>query len=787
MSGTVQLFFGASDVSFLLLRDGSLTYDKNVNQRWTCSFNLEEPRTGAIGANRPVTGQTFTLYEDGVLTFSGFIDQITEVALPNTSILQYQCQCSSWATVCDHRVVTADYVAGDIGFNVIQDIVTRFLAGDGITITTHVDGSFFLTSDLVLNPATVADAFDQLRDLSNRQWWIDENKDLHFTIIGNGANTGISITDNDTKWLNGTMQVKRSTQNYRNQQYVQTGVGLATASRTETFSGDGTTYFFVTKFPVTAAPTVTVNGVSQTIYQLGTDPYGQAGWYWNPSGPGVQQGQQIPPASGAIIQVTYDALTVNYDVQNNTAQQAARAAIEGDSGIWAQITNQNNIIDLATAVDFANGLLTNYAFIPSQVSFQTYQKGYTIGDYITLNVSLHGLSGAFTVLEVSATETPFMVANPTVLASQGGVMLQTITVNTQTATGNFVQWFTGLVNSLKPTIAPSAAGAGTQPAIVNQGAGIQFIVEEPSGARNGSNVTFTISQTPLPPAFWLYLNGIEQSRFAQPSPETTPDYSLSGTTITFRVAPQANDEIFVEYVAGLSGGSVRTPHARHFAGGTDILDWGHHAALQILGDLSIGIWAEFSSSTVSGGMLMMYGPGSNLESENHIYGLCVLGSSGAWNTIRYFHENGPGPANQIILDFSVNMVNTTPYYIGISRDNTAKTVTCYIGDGLTLTTIGPQSYVLVPTGGGASSCDVTLGGQTGLAGTFNVPLVGTEQEHYIWSRKLSAAEHLAAMQGSPSATNLQLSCLMGNTPEVDISGNGYSGTPTGTTVVMSIH
>lgn len=719
MSVPIQLLFGAVDVSFLLQRDGNLTYDKNVNQRWTCSFNLIEPATGTVGANRPVAGQTFTLFEDGVLVFSGFIDQVTEVALPSTTQIQYQCQCSSWSTVCDHRVVTADYVAGDILFNVIQDIVTRFLAGDGITITTNVDGSAFLPSAVSLNPATVADAFDQLRNLTGRQWWIDENKDLHFTIVGNGPNTGLSLADNDGKWLNGTMSVKRTTAQYRNTQYVQTGAGLGTVSRTETFIGDGSTFFFVTKFPITAAPTVTVNGTAQTIKQLGSDPYGQNAWYWNPSGPGVQQGQAIAPASGAIIQVTYDAQTVNYAVESNAAQITARAAIEGDSGIWAQITNQNNIKDLTAAQAYANGLLSNFSFIPSVVQFETFIKGWTLGGFVTMAVTMHGLSGIFTVIEVQAKEEPSMVQNPAVPASVGGQMHYTVTLSDQPGIGNFIQWFTGLVNSLKPSTGSATSGSATGSGGTGnpQGtggltpvpapAGIQFINEEPAGTKNGSNTTFTISYTPVLPFFALSLNGILQSPYAQPSPETTADYTLSGKTITMRVAPKATDEMFVQYVVGLSGGSPRSTQARQFAGGTDAVNWGTGAGFNLHSDMSLGIWVKFSASAA--GTIIARGGTGATSAFNDAFGLYVAGASNAWN-VTYKHFNGTQVLNSIT--FTTNIPNDTWKYIGFSRDATAKTVSLYVGDGLNIALIATSSYANNPDGGTDASCSLVVGNHT---------------------------------------------------------------------------
>jgi len=56
--------------------------------------------------------------------------------------------------------------------------------------------------------------------------------------------------------------------------------------------------------------------------------------------------------------------------------------------------------------------------------------------------------------------------------------------------------------------------------------------EEPSGAINGTNVTFTLANTPNPVAsLRIYLNGFYQVQ--------GKDYNISGTTITYDEAPSS--------------------------------------------------------------------------------------------------------------------------------------------------------------------------------------------------------------------------------------------------------
>lgn len=72
-----------------------------------------------------------------------------------------------------------------------------------------------------------------------------------------------------------------------------------------------------------------------------------------------------------------------------------------------------------------------------------------------------------------------------------------------------------VVNGIK--VINASAGGGTS------------ILETPTGTINGSNTSFTITQTPLANSLMLFFNG-------QLLKENT-DFTLSGTTITFTVAP----------------------------------------------------------------------------------------------------------------------------------------------------------------------------------------------------------------------------------------------------------
>jgi hypothetical protein len=65
--------------------------------------------------------------------------------------------------------------------------------------------------------------------------------------------------------------------------------------------------------------------------------------------------------------------------------------------------------------------------------------------------------------------------------------------------------------------------------------------EIPSGSINGSNVTYTLANTPVSGSDHLYLNGMLQES------GSGNDYTISSTTITMSVAPLTGEKIRVSY------------------------------------------------------------------------------------------------------------------------------------------------------------------------------------------------------------------------------------------------
>lgn len=68
--------------------------------------------------------------------------------------------------------------------------------------------------------------------------------------------------------------------------------------------------------------------------------------------------------------------------------------------------------------------------------------------------------------------------------------------------------------------------------------------EVPSGAVNGSNVTFTLASTPVSGSVQVFVGGVQQR------PQSSPglgECSVSGTTLTMGWAPPTGARLWVHY------------------------------------------------------------------------------------------------------------------------------------------------------------------------------------------------------------------------------------------------
>ena len=392
----MKLLINGVDVTSLMVSDdpSAAQSTDDLNAHGTMGLRLED----YAGTFAPVDGQTVQLYtpDDATLYFGGTIDTVDkDIDLLFSGKTTFAIQCVDKSQIPSRFIAFEIYTTVTAGA-IIRDLISKYLATDGITNTGVIDGPTI--SSFVVNRITVKDAFDQLSALTGYGWTIDGAGVCYF----NARETIIAPFVVDSTTVKCTkLTVRYSRDQYRNRQYVAGGTDLTT-SRTDSFVGDSTRKTFTTQFPVAKAPTVTVNGVSKTIGIGGLDT--GKDWYWNESANQISQDSGATSlTSGQTLAVTYQGYFPVLALAQDDAAIAARKAIEGGSGIYDNRVDQPSLNSAAMAMSTAAALIARFNAAPKLVMTFTQLDGLRAGQLLTVNRSDVGIAGEYLITSISGT------------------------------------------------------------------------------------------------------------------------------------------------------------------------------------------------------------------------------------------------------------------------------------------------------------------------------------------------------------------------------------------------
>ncbi len=136
---------------------------------------------------------------------------------------------------------------------------------------------------------------------------------------------------------------------------------------------------------------------------------------------------------------------------------------------------------------------------------------------------IYVVQASWAPVRASDADTAGDIADAVVYVSQGTANQDT---GWKLVTDSIVLWTTALVFTAL-TIAGLTSGSFS-------------INETPSGAINGSNVSYTLWNTPIAGTVQVFLNWLLQT--------VSDDYTISGITITYTTAPVSGDVIRVSYI-----------------------------------------------------------------------------------------------------------------------------------------------------------------------------------------------------------------------------------------------
>src|SRR5258708_32330386 len=278
--------------------------------------------------------QQVALYNpQGVLIFSGYIQDPTEYKPGWQNQLVHDLTCIDQHYLADKRIIAALYRNQTCGF-IVNDIITTILSAEGITVGQVATGATVPIANF--GYVTVADALDALVAAASASgtpyyWMIDQNKALWFVPYTAIVGPSIDGTQIDDGRASGVVpKVKRQNVKYRNTQYAAGGVAQ-TPQLDETRAGDGQTRAFTYSYGLAGVPSLfTLNGSSRT---LGTK--GQTGYqyYWAQGDPVITQDSSQPLlVSTDRLRMVYVGQYASVFTAQNAAQVTTQDAIDGKIG-----------------------------------------------------------------------------------------------------------------------------------------------------------------------------------------------------------------------------------------------------------------------------------------------------------------------------------------------------------------------------------------------------------------------------------------------------------------------
>lgn len=380
--------------TLLSFQKGSLRITDNLNARNTLQCRIwSDDGTLDVDAGDDV----LLIAGDGITRlFAGTVDDVSRVAVVGQDGFFVDLTAVDYNQIADRHIVAESY---DDGFfnDIVADIVANYLAQDNVVVGTIDRGPTFTRK--VFNYRTVAECFNELSADTGYSWWIDYSRTFYFRARDSVA-APFEVTSSNGKALR--FSVRESRSNYRNRHYVRAGRDL-TDPLTESFKGDGQRQTFTVGLPIGQEPTITLNGVAQTVGIRQVEDPNAFDWYWNKdSNELTQRTAGVPPTTADTLTVVYRGLFPIIVQAQDDEEIADRIAVEGGSGLYESIEDLPDVDDADLALGAATAKLARDGAIRQTIEIETDTTGLRTGQLLTVTWPTLSASGTYLINSVRA-------------------------------------------------------------------------------------------------------------------------------------------------------------------------------------------------------------------------------------------------------------------------------------------------------------------------------------------------------------------------------------------------
>ena len=372
----------------MLAEKNSLSYNDRVNERTTCSFTLIEPNFIDIGME-------VRILEDGIEVFAGSVENYTQYG---DKVKYVSVSCVGFSQLIDKRVVFDTFTNQTAGF-ITRSLLTQFFSQEGITEGDIQDGA--LINKSVFNYDNGNVAMNYIQETTGMNWTIDGDKKLNLfersTYIA-----PFGITDASTNYSG--LKLKKNRDKYRNRQYVRAGkdVTKEIVKEKPTPKPDGVSRTFIVRLPIAQKPRLFIDDMEVLQSDIGINGLDDSKkYYFSFNSNVITQEQSEVALDAQKIEITYRGLYPILVVADNPGEIKNRKNLEGGSGIYEDVSQEENIDERESAFQYAYGKLDKFGLIPSVVEFNTYDKGLKAGQLLPVQSDKLGVDGNFLIESVT--------------------------------------------------------------------------------------------------------------------------------------------------------------------------------------------------------------------------------------------------------------------------------------------------------------------------------------------------------------------------------------------------
>ena len=383
---TAQIKIAGVDKSTSVVTESVNLVRALTSQVDTITFDVVRKGGVAGGGYKPTLLDTVEVLEDGVHIFGGQIVQIDE-DVEGADVEIFHVSAKDYSFDMDRFLVIGTYENMTVN-EIIDSINTSFLPGgynlDNVNCPVTVRYASF-------NYELPTRVFQQLAELTNSDWYVNENKEIYF-FTKTATPAPFNLTDTSENYYYNTLKIKNDLKSIRNSIIVRGGKYLGNLT-SEKQLADGETTKFLQAYQYNSV-FVKLNTVSQTVGIDFIDDPALFDCLYNFQEKAVIFPDGSKPALDDELEVgglPYIPVIVQVKDGNSIAE----------FGEFQFKINDASINSRQGAIDRARAEMVQWAQEVSDGVFNTKEPGLQVGQKINVSSTIRGLSQNYVISRIN--------------------------------------------------------------------------------------------------------------------------------------------------------------------------------------------------------------------------------------------------------------------------------------------------------------------------------------------------------------------------------------------------